>query len=407
MSNVLFLLGSFYPRASANGNCVWRIAESLQKRGDKVFCICEGQNNKKKEMVSGVEIHYIKGYRQDRMREKGFFCKGIKRRFYVFLERLCAYYRTITTIKHFPVTKKVADEYYQTIEEICNENQIDILIPVNKPVDAVCAAVKYKQNNPSVRLISYMLDLVYGGHYNPLLSKLTERQRCIETEEQIILHSDKVIALEEHEKQYTHEHPSASEDKIYYLGVPLLTDNTRRNPDNNSSGKHTIVYAGSVDERLRNPLFVAKVFKYIKNAELVMYITDGLEYMESIAKGIANISIKSRVDATKLKQIYNQADAFLNIGNATTKQSPSKIIEFIGYGKPIISTYRIDHDTSAAILKDYPNALCIDERSESEKGAALQIDSFIEHTRPISDFDEIKEKYSRYTPDAFIDLVMN
>ena len=407
MSSVIFLLGSFYPRASANGNCVWKIAEFLQQRGDKVFCICEGQNEKKKEMVSNIEIHYIKGYRQDRMREKGLNCKGEKRKLYDFLERMCAYHRTIMTIKRFPVTKTVADEYYQTIEEICKKNQIDILIPVNKPVDAVCAAVKYKQNNPSIKLISYMLDLVYGGHYNPLLNKSTEKQRCIETEEQIILYSDKVIALEEHEKQYKHEHPDIPQDKIHYLGVPLLTDNTGANLGNNSSKKYTIVYAGAVDERLRDPSFIAKVFKYTKNAELIMYITDGLEYMESLAKGVNNIIVRTRVDAAELKKIYSQTDAFLNIGNATTKQSPSKIIEFIGYGKPIISTYRIDHDTSAAILKDYPNALCIDERSEPEQEAALRIDAFIKRTKPIYNFNEIKEKYSRYTPDAFVDLVMN
>jgi len=49
-----------------------------------------------------------------------------------------------------------------------------------------------------------------------------------------------------------------------------------------------------------------------------------------------------------------QSDLLINIGNSTTYQLPSKIVEYVSTGKPIINLCSIKEDSAMAYLNDYP-----------------------------------------------------
>lgn len=61
----------------------------------------------------------------------------------------------------------------------------------------------------------------------------------------------------------------------------------------------------------------------------------------------------------------------LNIGNSTNNQLPSKVLEYIGTGKPIISIYNIEDDTSNLYLKKYPNSLLINQKDDLGKNKTI------------------------------------
>ena len=48
------------------------------------------------------------------------------------------------------------------------------------------------------------------------------------------------------------------------------------------------------------------------------------------------------------------ANYLVNIGNKTPYQVPSKIIEYMSSGKPIINIEQCDFDTSSRVLQNYP-----------------------------------------------------
>ncbi len=53
-------------------------------------------------------------------------------------------------------------------------------------------------------------------------------------------------------------------------------------------------------------------------------------------------------------EALDAATVFVNIGNATSYQLPSKVIEYACFGKPILNFSSSAQDSSAAFLSGYP-----------------------------------------------------
>jgi hypothetical protein len=49
----------------------------------------------------------------------------------------------------------------------------------------------------------------------------------------------------------------------------------------------------------------------------------------------------------------------VNIGNATVAQIPSKVVEYVAAGKPILNVVTREDDSTAEFLKRYPLALTV------------------------------------------------
>src|SRR5690606_335842 len=54
-----------------------------------------------------------------------------------------------------------------------------------------------------------------------------------------------------------------------------------------------------------------------------------------------------------------QADVLVNIGNQTDYQLPSKVIDYMSTGKPVINLAAIAADSSARLFQTYPSALLL------------------------------------------------
>jgi len=63
------------------------------------------------------------------------------------------------------------------------------------------------------------------------------------------------------------------------------------------------------------------------------------------------------VARSTMHQILADSDFLVNIGNDTSYQLPSKIVEYIFTGKPIINICSTTNDTSSDVLSDHPMAL--------------------------------------------------
>lgn len=75
------------------------------------------------------------------------------------------------------------------------------------------------------------------------------------------------------------------------------------------------------------------------------------------------------------------ADILVNIGNATNYQLPSKIVEYIYSGKPIINICSIPDDSSADALDGHPYALNVFDDGKSASDDAVALLDFVAKTR--------------------------
>ena len=63
------------------------------------------------------------------------------------------------------------------------------------------------------------------------------------------------------------------------------------------------------------------------------------------------------------------ADCLVNVGNSTHYQLPSKIIEYMATGKPILNISSISNDSSNQVLKNYPASYLWGSNKENDLGA--------------------------------------
>ena len=408
MKKVLFVLSSYYPRPSANGVCVQMIAEEYLKRGYKVFCICHAQSSDmKKRMIKGVEVHFIKHLLKDLMFEKRMTAKSnLKRYIYYTLQRFCSYFNTLDTIFSFPISKRMSKRFYNKIREICDLQDIDTIIAVNQPIEAVYAAILIKQEFPGIRFVTYLLDPICGKSKHLFIGEKETLLRKQDIEKKVLNVSDVVIAQITHKTKLNYL-PDSIQNKIQYLGVPLLTNKIINKQKAIKHVDYTIIYAGTVDSNYRPATFIIKALALSKKIKLKMFLTAGFESAFRLTGELnaRNITISGPVDRDILLREYKDADCLLNIGNTMEDQMPSKIFEYMSYGKPIISTYRIENDTSKEIVENYPAGLCIDERTENLENVAKQIEIFLSGELPNIDFNLLKNIYPEYLPETFVDVV--
>ena len=96
--------------------------------------------------------------------------------------------------------------------------------------------------------------------------------------------------------------------------------------------------------------------------------------------------------------MVNSAHCLLSIGNKNPNQIPSKVIEYLATGKPIIHFTEIDDDPVINLSNEFHN-LVILNKSDDEKKLSLLIEEMI---NKIEKFDTDRF-ISNYTAESIID----
>lgn len=89
--------------------------------------------------------------------------------------------------------------------------------------------------------------------------------------------------------------------------------------------------------------------------------------------------LHGQIDKKEVNQIMEECDFLVNIGNTTTSQLPSKSVDYMMSGKPIINVCQIHEDTFRLFLKDYP--IIINLLSESGQFSKMQIEELLDFVR--------------------------
>jgi len=153
---------------------------------------------------------------------------------------------------------------------------------------------------------------------------------------------------------------------------PLLA---RRPPEAENGAdpgaRRRLVFTGTLYKDIRHPGYLLRLLASVRaqrpETEMHFYgrVNDCLEvfepYREQIGKTLFLHGPVGRDEA--LKKIA-EADILVNLGNATTYQLPSKIVDYASTGRPILNLITEAEDSSLAVLGDYPAHLPLRERED-------------------------------------------
>lgn len=403
---VLLVLGDYYPNPSANGICIKKIVDVFKDQGYVVECVISNTTGIKNDLVlEGVKLHFVKTPVVWRL----YYCaneqNNIIKKILLIARKIVIYLRLPFLTFSYPAeSKSYRDRVVKKIHEAISKNTFDAVIGVNKPAEAIWGAYEALKDK-NIPFISYFLDPFVGGiKRNRILGEDNSFKKLQAIEKAIVDYSSACVFMKEHKESFKGRYGEEYLDKTFFLGVPLLENNMAENSSRISKKEKTVIYAGAVYKDIRNPAYIMEVFKHITNVKLIMYISNPNDWIADYSN--SNVEIRGRIPHDQVIKEMRRADALLNIGNSDSIFAPSKIIECIGFGKPIISTYRVDGDSSVHYLKDYPCAAVIDERNVDVKDAASMIQNILQNDNSqLINYNYLKKIYSENDPEVFVNII--
>jgi len=163
-------------------------------------------------------------------------------------------------------------------------------------------------------------------------------------------------------------------------------------------------YFGVFTKGVRSPKNFINNLEGIKNIELHWYVNE--DSKNEITKYSNNStsffhSLINREEA--LKRMADSVHCLLSIGNLNTTQMPSKVIEYISTGKPVIHFSEIENDPVKNIAKNFNNLFILSEET-SKKDFFNQLNEYYDNINSFNK-DYFIQNYTAYSIAKILDLI--
>ena len=196
-------------------------------------------------------------------------------------------------------------------------------------------------------------------------------------------------------------HQDALNNHKQFFDIPsdkLIVANPISNFDNDlfksalsydySSKPIKISYFGIFTKGVRSPNSFLELVKKNNEMEFSWYVNEDSEkIIKSCDLNIDKHSFYSQVSREEAQKLMvNSAHCLLSIGNKNPNQIPSKVVEYLATGKPIIHFTEIDNDPVIKLSNQFDNLITINKSVEDENLSLLIQEMF----KKIEKFDTDK-----------------
>lgn len=411
VKNILFILGMYHPQYSANGLCVKNVVEECLKRGHKVTVICNDYRGENKEdYIDGAHIYRIRHRLFDRVNQWCDKKETALRKTVRKINRLGNKLKLLVTAPVWPrIAPLYTHRFYKKAKKLYEKENFDSVISVYTPVSSLMAGYYLKKKHPEVEYIPYFLDSLSAGYAPKVFSKTHIEKRCLKLERKIFSRADKIVIMESSRKHHLKVNGDF-QNKIKVSDIPVLKK-PRENGEKTEREEIKILYTGSIDPDVRNPKVIIDALSVEKLENVTCEFVGNINcknMFSSVAEKYGEaLTFTHQVTHGEIGKKYRDADILLNIGNNFSTMVPSKIFEYMSYGKPIISTYTIPDEPSKVYLEKYPLALLI-SGDDSPEDNAEKIKTFINVNKDKRvEFEDIVHSFYHNTPQAFADIIEN
>ena len=389
--NVLFINDAYWPSPNALSFCIDYISEYL-KESDRAFVLSlKKESLDKDEMMHGdvcvmrvLVPHYTRCVRLHKNYNKSLCHKLIFHLVSRWKTDYAENYRNSLFCK----------KTFRCALEIIDREKIDAVLTVSSPFSAHLLGEAIKKERPGVRWIVYQLDPFANNRY--LRRDKTEKRAAVER--RVLGAADRVFQLSCVYRESVRDGVITGDEKnITPLTLPGL--NFAKMPDPHAespfdAGEITGVYTGNIyDQRIK------------KVASELCGAMDEPTSIHFYGKGTHSISLDRLVGHGFVSNGERDAaiagcDCLLIEGDAAPNQVPSKIINYVKSGRPILLFTLAENDSLAEYLEPYENSLTLPLETPLGTEALDKARAFIKNARVSRlSADEVKTRMARFSDD--------
>lgn len=245
---------------------------------------------------------------------------------------------------------------------------------------------------------------------------ITAEQKATRIQEEIEALKDaaKIFFLTEFKEDYI---GSPIEKKIEYFMLPCIRDIC---PDASNrvvlfdSRYINCVFLGDFYRGIENTDFIFRLFAKImeKNDRVRFYTVGNLgDYSETVELWKRKLEEKyichKRISQEEAHNVLFDCDVLVSMGHDSANMCPSKIIDFISAGRPILHISKIVNCCGQKYLAKYPDKYYIYQGDELTTDRVAEIEQFIidAKSREKIPFGKVKELYGDFTMEALINKI--
>lgn len=299
--------------------------------------------------------------------------------------------KTLVKIDHSDIKRCNVRSVYAALKSM-DAQKYDVIVAVMGAFEVAAAAMKFKKNNPDVKLVIYQVDPC-STNESCLDSTKNERESF---EKELYFVSDRIITtpilIDEAKKIYSKDIIKKMVSLEFPNVVPKKCENHHK------CENIRCVFAGNIYGGIRNPQYTWRLFDETEPCI-------GLEMMGSIEPEIKRQIKYHKVrymGSKGLKETQSElatTDILVNIGNSMTNQVPSKLFEYISYGKPIINICKNRNCPTMSYLSNHKYVLNLYEEEDVFEEQVKKLNSFIlKNYKNRMTSEEIISLYETCTP---------
>ena len=393
--NIVILSTMYYPDMGAPSACLDKYVQCLKDKYN--FYVIT------KTYVYGVKsdgnrIRYISNW----MHKLSLKCNhNIEKSEHIYLSKLgllfINVYKLILNQFAYPYFNAwEIGQYYNQLEKLSKEIKFDIVISVSNTWTCQFAALKYKQKYFLVKWIPLVLDPFseFYIYYKYKLCKNLWKNRNLKNERMIYDTADFLLFSDEMFR-YVISKFGISVQKAFNIGFALDDIRKGKTPRPiNSSGKIKLIYAGMFYQRIRNPEFMLSTLSQVEGIRLDLFVGRGE------CDNILDAYISDKIQRTGFvnrdryeQMICDEYDVLINVGNISTLQAPSKMLELLSTGRPILNFCYVK-DSQYWMIEQYPLGINI---GFGEENAVQRISEFCRCMRgKCLSYHEVTQLYPDY-----------
>jgi hypothetical protein len=284
---------------------------------------------------------------------------------------------------------------WSTTKRLLAENDFNVLISSSTPYTGHLVGHAAKRRKPTLHWMVDIGDPFSFFHVMPWNNEALYRRLNHSSEHAVLRDADSIsVTVQSCLDTYVDTFPDLDIAAKTTVIPPLLSnpgmETANRSPRN--GGGLRLVFTGALYGTIRNPTYMLELFSRIcerrPNDELHLFgsVNDCGPCFEPFHGMLQkNLFVYGRVSRDIAQSETESADVLVNIGNETPYLLPSKIVDYIATGKPILNLVYGPDDSSQRILDDYPAhlAIAMDEDGPSPETVDRFVD-FLENTQPVN-----------------------